>query len=177
MELITYLDFAENDYLFFSAVVKEKMVYNAIGSLASSSCEKYFKHIIDCYVKPQTSEESARKDNVLVAHNLRRLLKYIDNNLSIDIPEQVRDAVNEINGYYYSTSYPGDSAMVLDSKDIDRAKDALDEIREFSIKLICELEKQAKNKLLPDFTNGLENSNKDNSSNSEAKDKDSEKME
>ncbi|MBQ6662758.1 MAG: HEPN domain-containing protein [Firmicutes bacterium] len=142
MGLKTYFDFAENDYQYLQNTAKDGYVANTMGALAAGVCEKYLKHLTDRYVKPASLEESTEKTAALRTHNLKRLVRYLEGALSIRFTDEVRAAVNEVDGYYFSTRYPGDEAIELTAEDIQRAVEATRVCREFVLAVITGLEEE-----------------------------------
>ncbi|MBL6462515.1 MAG: HEPN domain-containing protein, partial [Blautia sp.] len=52
MALNSYFDFAENDFQYFKASYDAGIVANMMGAMAQGICEKYMKHLISEYYKP-----------------------------------------------------------------------------------------------------------------------------
>lgn len=78
---MTYLDFAENDYMFFKAAYDNGLRMNTMASIGQNACEKYLKHIISEYANPENHQEREAKNDVLRAHSLQKLMKYIKNDM------------------------------------------------------------------------------------------------
>lgn len=133
-ELKTYFDFAENNYDFLLAAYEQGLVGNAMGAMAQETCEKYLKHIIEEYVVPQDLQGNAKKAEILRTHNLSKLSKYIVQYVS-DIKLN-RQALNLINGLYFTTRYPGDESIVVEKEDIDDYIEAVKECRKSVIEFI-----------------------------------------
>lgn len=133
-ELKTYFDFAENNYDFLLAAYEQGLVGNAMGAMAQETCEKYLKHIIEEYVVPQDLQGNAEKAEILRTHNLSKLSKYIVQYVS-DIKLN-RQALNLINGLYFTTRYPGDESIVVEKEDIDDYIEAVKECRKSVIEFI-----------------------------------------
>ena len=133
-ELKTYFDFAENNYDFLLAAYEQGLVGNAMGAMAQETCEKYLKHIIEEYVVPQDLQGNAKKAEILRTHNLSKLSKYIVQYVP-DIKLN-RQALNLINGLYFTTRYPGDESIVVEKEDIDDYIEAVKECRKSVIEFI-----------------------------------------
>lgn len=133
-DLKTYFDFAENNYDFLLAAYEQGLVGNAMGAMAQETCEKYLKHIIEEYVVPQDLQGNAKKAEILRTHNLSKLSKYIVQYVS-DIKLN-RQALNLINGLYFTTRYPGDESIVVEKEDIDDYIEAVKECRKSVIEFI-----------------------------------------
>lgn len=142
MGLKTYLDFAENDYNFFEVNYKSGIVANSMGAIAQNTCERYLKHIISTFSYPQNKQEICDKENILKAHNLNVLMKYLKNQMGIQIPSKTSTHLKEINGYYFNTRYPGDFVDELDQQDIETCYKALVSCRQFILNLEKQLQTQ-----------------------------------
>lgn len=139
----TYLDFAEEDYKFFSATYNDGYRASNQGVMAQNICERYLKHIIDKYMEPVNDVEEAGKSNILRAHSLKRLIRYITDTMNIDIPSDTRNAMNSIDGFYYSMRYPGDDSYFASPEDIENAHAAVELTRNFVLEQIAEIEKNS----------------------------------
>lgn len=128
MALETYLDFAENDYKFFMINYRNHVIANAMGTAAQGICEKYMKHLISEYMNPETKEELAKKQATLRTHSLNRLSKYIMNDMEMPIPEETRTAMGIIDGFYFSTRYPGDDSIEINEEDLRHCEKAIEYI-------------------------------------------------
>ena len=116
-KLNSYLDFAENDYQFFRASYQNNIKGTALAALGQSICERYLKHIIDSYSYPETREEESLKETYLKTHSLRRLIKYIEEEMEYEIPNETEFSLERIDGYYFQTRYPGEESFIPTSKD------------------------------------------------------------
>lgn len=121
----TYADFAENDYNFFRQAYDNGNKGAALASLGQSICERYLKHLISEYAQPENELEFSEKESILRTHSLRRLMRYISENMKLDIPEQAENSMERIDGFYFTTRYPGDDSFIPNEKDIDRAEEAV----------------------------------------------------
>lgn len=130
---MTYLDFAENDYMFFKASYDNGLRMNTMASIGQNSCEKYLKHIISEYANPESRHEQEVKNDVLRAHSLQKLIRYIKNDMHMEIPEETQTKLAVINCYYYNTRYPGDDSFFATPEDIEDVNKALDAAREFTL--------------------------------------------
>ncbi|MBP3488823.1 MAG: HEPN domain-containing protein [Roseburia sp.] len=123
-QLVTYFDFAENDYTFFKAAYENGFVANSMAAIAQGICEKYLKYLIeldsDCR-KPQY-------ESVMKTHNIRKLLKYIKQ----EVPGFCCDegSIKKVDGYYFNTRYPGDESITVDKEDLEECMEAVDACRE-----------------------------------------------
>lgn len=126
--LESYFDFAENDFQFFMAAYDNHMVANQMGAIAQGICEKYLKHIITEYSVVNSEQEMQEKNSILRTHSLAKLMKYAKNHL--DGFEIDRKPIQMIDGYYFSTRYPGEESIAIDQEDIEDCKTAIESCRE-----------------------------------------------
>lgn len=127
-QLKTYFDFAEDDFKYFKACYEAGFVANAMGAIAQGMCEKYLKHIIETYVKPDSYEANNERDNILRTHSLMKLQRYLGNNLPdfrID-----RTKLRMVDGFYFTTRYPGEESIEITKEDIEDCKSAIEECRQ-----------------------------------------------
>lgn len=139
-KLNSYLDFAENDYQFFRASYQNNIKGTALAALGQSICERYLKHIIDSYSYPETREEESLKETYLKTHSLRRLIKYIEEEMEYEIPNETEFSLERIDGYYFQTRYPGEESFIPTSKDVDKAYRAVKAAREYTLSIVRENE-------------------------------------
>lgn len=125
MELKSYYDFAENDYNFLKAAYSGNIMANSMGAMAQNVCERYIKHLINEYVEI-TSENRNKVTNVLSTHNLNKLVRFWNDNSPYKISDDTINEMRDINGFYYSTKYPGDDAETLTEADIVDCMEAID---------------------------------------------------
>ncbi|MDO4289297.1 MAG: HEPN domain-containing protein, partial [Eubacterium sp.] len=125
MALATYYDFAENDYMFFMASYNNDIVANMMGAMAQGICEKYMKHLIETYVDPSSYNEQEEKNGVMRTHSLNRLMKYLSKYLVFEFSPETKAAMRIIDGYYFSSRYPGDSSIELDKEDVENCYTAI----------------------------------------------------
>lgn len=145
----TYLDYAENDYLYFRDCQKQGLVANAMAYVAQNAAEKYLKYIIEEY--DQSSDRKGRTE-VLHTHSIKKLLDYIEDDMQIPISYNTRKEILPINGFYYSTRYPGDDSFFVKERDIKLCAEALRTCRSFTLELIKELEIKPKEQNVPDIS-------------------------
>ena len=126
MALITYYDFAEDDYKFFMAAFRENIIGNSLAGMAQNACEKYLKHIVSEYDESCNKKENLeKKERILKTHSLQRIMKYVECDMETEIPKKIYDSLMKIDGYYFSTRYPGDNSIEVDKRDIDNCREAL----------------------------------------------------
>lgn len=86
--------------------------------------------------------EAASKESVLRTHSLRRLMRYVSGDMGIDIPDETESALDRIDGFYFSTRYPGDDSFIPTERDIDKADKAVRLCRDFVFRTTSELEQK-----------------------------------
>ena len=127
MELRTYYDFALDDYRFLCELKKSGITANSICAIAQNTCERFLKYLINEFI-PVSEDNRQVITEILTTHSLNR---FSENRIPSDVSELLR----RINGYYFSTKYPGDDCQTL-SKDniltcfeaVEACKQAVDEI-------------------------------------------------
>ena len=136
----TYLDFAENDYDFFRSAYDSGNKGSALASIGQNICERYLKHIISEYAKPENDQEQFKKERAPRTHNLHILIRYLRDDMGISVPEETEDKLDKINGFYFSTRYPGDDSFIASERDVDKASDAVESARKFTLEVCREME-------------------------------------
>lgn len=134
MELKTYYDFALDDYKFLCELRKTGIQANSIGAIAQNTCERFLKHLINEFV-PVSEENRNYITDILTTHNLNRLVYFWNQFSENKIPDDVSIQLKKINGFYFSTKYPGDDSQTLTEENIatcyeavELCKQAVDEI-------------------------------------------------
>lgn len=136
----SYIDFAENDYLFFRQAYDHGYKGGPLASLGQNICERYLKHVVSEYANPETISEIHEKESVLRTHSLSRLMKYISNEMKIEIPEEVECNMDIIDGYYFTTRYPGEDSFIPSERDIDKTNRAVETTRDFVLGICRKME-------------------------------------
>lgn len=138
-ELVTYFDFAEDDYQYLLEDYNNGRVANYMGASSQNTCERYLKYIIEEMFYPQTESEEDNKVNILKKHNLRTLVKFLRKNNLCDFSKDEIAAINAVNGFYYTTRYPGDDSISVDKEDIDDCMEALNICRNKALEIKLQL--------------------------------------
>ena len=125
MELKTYYDFALDDYRFLSELKKTGISANSIGAIAQNTCERFLKHLINEYV-PVTEENRQQVTDILTTHNLNRLVYFWNRFSQKGISDNVSNLLKRINGFYFSTKYPGDDSQTLTEENIASCYEAVE---------------------------------------------------
>ena len=105
-ELRTYKDFADNSYAYFMFAYDNGQIFNEMGAMAQSICERYLKHLIAEYAEPENDSESDIKECALRSHNLRVLSNFLRHNMELPMSKTLITSLNSVNGFYFSTRYP-----------------------------------------------------------------------
>lgn len=119
MSNLTYLDFAQDEYLYFATAYQKGMRYNAMVGQAQRACECYLKHVI--------TKTLLNNNEVMMQHNLRTIFEYMTTKLNIPIQDMHSD-VMVLNNFYTHTRYPGRDAFMASPADIESAFIALTNI-------------------------------------------------
>ena len=98
------------------------------------------KHIISEYAEPENDQEQFKKERALRTHNLHILIRYLRDDMGISVPEETEDKLDKINGFYFSTRYPGDDSFIASERDVDKASDAVESARKFTLEVCREME-------------------------------------
>lgn len=138
----SYLDFAENDYQYFRASYDSGIIGSPMAAMGQNICEKYLKHIISEYSQPCSDEEMHEKESILRTHSLRRLIKYIEEVMNLEISDDMETALERIDGFYFSTRYPGAESFIPNEKDISKANTAVKYTRNYAYDIIQKIEQE-----------------------------------
>ncbi|MCD7981982.1 MAG: HEPN domain-containing protein [Clostridiales bacterium] len=137
MALNTYFDFAENDYEFFRKNYEDGTVANSMGSLAQSICERYMKHIVSEYFDPEDVNAENRMGRVLRTHSLANLISFLRRDMDIYFSSECESQMRIIDGYYFTTRYPGEDSIELEQSDVENCMAAVTSCRNETIS-VCE---------------------------------------
>ncbi len=140
VSLNNYFEFAENDYNFFKETYAAGMKRPALAAMGQSICERYLKHVINEYAFPEDEFEHMKKESTLHTHSLHKLIKYLKSDMGLEITDDERNAMQAIDGFYFTTRYPGEDSFIADETDIDDAWKAVETAREFTIEIIQKME-------------------------------------
>lgn len=136
-----YFEFAENDYKFFKETYEADMKRPALAAMGQSICERYLKHIINEYANPENEFEHMKKESTLRTHSLHKLIRYIKDDMGIRISDDKKNTMQAIDGFYFTTRYPGEESFIANETDIDDAWNAVVTARNLTIALIHEMDK------------------------------------
>lgn len=129
-ELVTYFDFAENDYKFLKATYENGFLANTMAAIAQGICEKYLKFVIEKFA----DSSRAQYESIMKTHSIRKLLRYIEHELPGFVCDE--DAIKKVDGYYFNTRYPGDESITINKKDLDECMKAADACREAVVRYL-----------------------------------------
>ncbi len=134
----TYLGCAENDYYFFAEDIQKGRVANYLASMAQNICERYLKHIINSEYNPTSTEENNDKMTAMRSHNLQKLFQTIEQHTEMKFSLETKNNLRQINGYYFSTRYPGEEYIEVTSEDMEICKNAVELCRNSVMEHISE---------------------------------------
>lgn len=137
--LTTYFDFAESDFQYLVEDYRNGRVANYMGALSQNTCERYLKYMIEEKYQPQDSVEAKEKSDVLRTHNLGLLIKFLKRNQLCEFSKEETVVITAVNGFYYTTRYPGDDSISVDQEDMDNCMTALTICRDKALTLNMEL--------------------------------------
>ena len=132
---------AENDFQYFKASYDAGIVANMMGAMAQGICEKYMKHLISEYYKPDDAMQQKDFENILRTHSLNRLMKFLKANMGAEFSKNTQTHMRMIDGFYFSTRYPGDDSIEIDGDDVETCNDAIELCRTEVLGLERELKK------------------------------------
>lgn len=134
-----YLDFADSDYVFFVDAYEHCSTFGPMVSLACSICERYLKHLIDTYVYTENILQDVEKEKILKSVSLAELIRFVNNEMKIAIPNGTEMAMRAIDPFRRITQYPGSVSFFADKDDLEKAAKAVQLTRQFvyeTIKLL-----------------------------------------
>lgn len=142
MELKTYFDFALDDYRFLIELKKNGITANSIGAIAQNTCERFLKHLINEFIPVSESNRQSITD-ILITHNLNRLVSFWNQYSENKIPNVVSSKLKRINGFYFSTKYPGDDCQTLTAENISSCYEAVEACKQVVDDIISSYNKEA----------------------------------
>lgn len=124
-----------HNYLFYADLTKKLIddLYNSgnkhndISYMSHNTCERYMKHLIDRYYSPNNKIEYLRTIDILHSNDLNSIKNFLHENMNLEYSENTSLLIDSINGFYFTTRYPGDNSMVASEADIDRCFKAVNE--------------------------------------------------
>ena len=138
-ELKTYFDFAEDDYRYLANDYADGRVANYMGAASQNTCERYLKYIVEECFCPETQTDIDKKKDILKTHSLRKLMKFLQSENLTDFSRQEYSMISTIDGFYFTTRYPGEDSFSVDKQDLDNCMDALNICRTKALDLQMEL--------------------------------------
>lgn len=114
-----YYSYAENEYKYFIKDYNNGRVADYMAAMGQSICERYLKHIIEQNFIPSSEMQVNEKQNILHTHSLNKIIKFVEKNTNTKFSPDEKSIINAINGYYFSTRYPGDDSIDVDKSDLD----------------------------------------------------------
>ena len=142
MELKTYYDFALDDYRFLIELKKNGITANSIGAIAQNTCERFLKHLINEFIPVSESNRQSITD-ILITPNLNRLVSFWNQYSENKIPNVVSSKLKRINGFYFSTKYPGDDCQTLTAENISSCYEAVEACKQVVDDIISSYNKEA----------------------------------
>ena len=142
MELKTYYDFALDDYRFLIELKKNGITANSIGAIVQNTCERFLKHLINEFIPVSESNRQSITD-ILITHNLNRLVSFWNQYSENKIPNVVSSKLKRINGFYFSTKYPGDDCQTLTAENISSCYEAVEACKQVVDDIISSYNKEA----------------------------------
>lgn len=100
------------------------------------------KHLIETSF-PAVTDPRYERERILKTHNLNRLMDCLKEDYGFQYSEETQYYMDIINGYYFSTRYPGDMTVRLDRDDITECQKAVEGCRSETLEKIRETERIA----------------------------------
>ena len=69
-----------------------------MGAMAQGICEKYMKHLISEYYKPDDAMQQKDFENILRTHSLNRLMKFLKGNMEAEYRNCLRRSIRTWKG-------------------------------------------------------------------------------
>ena len=124
-----YMYYANQEREGFIKLYNSGSTYDFMAGMAQSICEKYLKQIIDDYCQPSTVQEQYEKEMILHTRNLRSLFKLLEK-YEIDIDQEAKKTIMNVDGYYYSTRYPSPDAITISENDLKECLNSINVCKE-----------------------------------------------
>ena len=140
MALNSYFDFAENDFRYFKASYDAGIVANMMGAMAQGICEKYMKHLISEYYKPDDAMQQKDFENILRTHSLNRLMKFLKAIWEQSF-QKYADTYENDRWFLFFDQISGDDSIEIDGDDVETCNDAIELCRKEVLELERELKK------------------------------------
>ena len=115
--------------------MNDGVVYNALPAIAQEAAEKYLKDIIDRFFETHDEKKYLAKNDVMKTHSLRKLLRFIEKELGVEISDEDKDYIEAADIYYINTIYPGDDSFEVDVRDMKKSSAALKAVRSLHLSL------------------------------------------
>lgn len=93
------------------------------------------KHIISELYSPQDIDAQNKMMRVLRTHNLNNLVNFLRNTMDIEFSPECETEMRIIDGYYFTTRYPGEDSILLDSRDLYHCMNAVSLCREETLNI------------------------------------------
>ena len=130
MEELNYRFFADDDYQYFKKSIEAGLFANKLGANAQEICEKYLKHLVSEYCIPENDQDAAGTERVLHTHNLNALINFLEGR-QIVLDCETKNAILRINGFYFTTRYPGEESFMITKNDLLDCIAAVDKCKAF----------------------------------------------
>lgn len=127
----SYWTFAENDYQWFIDTYQTGTYYLGLAELGYSICERYCKYIIDEYYLPKTAEERNAKEYVLQSCDLLKLIRFINGNMGLPVPEEVTQQLLIVNRLLLSSYCSKNCNKIPSKQEIDCIAETVETVRSF----------------------------------------------
>lgn len=151
---LNYYFFAYDDYLYFKSAYNRGEIYNSMAAQAQYVCERFLKQIVSDKFKLNDKDFVDLKEELLRTHSLGKLLIEIKRSTDIEVSSDLLMKLSAIDGYYFTTRYPGDDSLLVTKEILDMCNTAIDECKVFTDKVL-ENDKSSCNDILNQALNSM----------------------
>ena len=106
--------------------IKSKMYFTGICSIIQNTCARFLKYLIKTYIN-KNNYDIKEYTFIMRSHSLRNICNFISNELK-DINLN-KAKICQVDGYYFSSRYPGKDAFIVEKSDILLCCEALLEFK------------------------------------------------
>lgn len=139
-ESVTYRAIAAEEYSFWLKDIENGNRYPSLTAKAQEIAEKFLKDVLDNYALPNETNDVPEIRNALRSHNLLQIVDCIVKS-GLPVTNDLQWAVLAINGFYFTTRYPGPDYFRPNESHYLRCRDSLKTISLYVEELEAQLDK------------------------------------
>lgn len=133
---LNYYFFAYDDYLYFKSAYNRGEIRNGMAAQAQNICERFLKQIVSDRFGADDKCTADLKKSLLRTHSLNKLLTEIKRNTDIEVSADLFMRLSAIDGYYFTTRYPGEESVLVTRDILEMCNAALEECKKFTDKVM-----------------------------------------